>query len=111
MVNDIKGPQHTRIHGVPNHQQTGQARPKAGGVGDEAGDQSLAQSDNVKLTDTAAKLRALEVKIASQPVVDTQRVESVKKAISDGTYKINVNRTAGKMAAFESLLTNKIGEK
>ncbi len=65
----------------------------------------------MSLTDTAAKLRELEVKIANQPIVDTQKVENIKKAIADGTYRINVSRTAEKMVEFESLLSSKIGDK
>ena len=51
-------------------------------------------SQQVSLTDTAAKLRQLEAKIADQPVVDTQRVESLKKSIADGTFKVDSSRTA-----------------
>jgi len=66
---------------------------------------------DVKLTDTAAKLRQIEANIANQPIVDTQRVERIKKAIADGTHKVDSSRTASKMMEFENLLASKAGDK
>ena len=111
MVNDIKGLQNSVIKNIAlgNNQQTNQT----GQQGDTSGakeHQAVAPvSNEVKLTETASKLRLLEAKIASQPVVDTQKVESIKKAITDGSYNVNSVRTAEKMAAFESLLASKSG--
>ena len=62
---------------------------------------------DLSLTDTAAKLRQLEAQVANQPVVDSQRVDSVKKALADGSFSIDSNRIAEKMAQFEKLLADK----
>jgi len=110
MVNDIKGLNNSVLRSIAagNNHQT----PQAGLQGDPAStknNQVATPGDEVKLTDTAAKLRQLEAKIAGQPVVDSQKVEGIKKAIADGSYQVNAVRTADKMAAFESLLASKSG--
>jgi negative regulator of flagellin synthesis FlgM len=42
--------------------------------------------------------------VVAAPVVDTQRVEQVKQAISDGTYEVNAQKVADKLMQFESIL-------
>ena len=44
------------------------------------------------------------------PVVDTERVNEVKKAIDEGTYEVNSARIADKMMKFEGLL-DEVGPK
>ena len=63
-------------------------------------------SDTVSLTDTAAHLRAIEDRLAQQPVVDTQRVEKVQGAIADGSFQVEPVRVAGKLIEFETALNN-----
>lgn len=58
-------------------------------------------SDKVSLTSTAAKLKALEQKLASQPDVDMNKVSEVQKAIADGKYNVNPEHVADKMMSFE----------
>jgi len=60
--------------------------------------------DTVSLTGTASQLRALEQQIAALPVVDVQRVESIKQDISNGSYEINPPRVADKMIQMETAL-------
>lgn len=57
--------------------------------------------DTVSLTDTAARLRELENSLAKMPVVDSQRVESLQKAIANGSYEMDSGRVAEKMLRFE----------
>jgi negative regulator of flagellin synthesis FlgM len=61
-------------------------------------------SDSVSLTGTAQHLRSLEQSLASQPVVDTQRVAATRQAIENGSYEIDPNRIAGKMISMELAL-------
>ena len=63
---------------------------------------STASSDKVSLTDTAAKLKALEKQLASEPEVDQQRVSNVSDALNKGQYKVDPDRIAGKMMDFEA---------
>ncbi len=60
--------------------------------------------DTVSLTDTAARLRELENSLAKMPVVDSQRVESLQQAISNGSYEMDSGRTAEKMLGLEQAL-------
>lgn len=63
--------------------------------------------DTVSLTDTAARLRNLENNLAQLPVVDSQRVETMRQAIENGTYQSDAKRTASKLAEFERQLQGK----
>ena len=111
MVNEIKGLNNSAINSLPvggNPQTAKHANTDTARQNNSA---ATPPGSDVKLTDTASKLRQLEAKIASQPVVDTQKVESIKKAIADGTYRVNSARTAEKMAAFEDLLSSKLSGK
>ena len=60
--------------------------------------------DTVSLTDSAALLAKMEKTIQDTPVVDTQRVEDIRKAIANGSFEIDTTRVAEKMLNFESRL-------
>lgn len=60
--------------------------------------------DTVSLTDTAALLQRMETTIANASVVDTQRVEDIRKAIANGSFEINTTRVAEKMLSLEARL-------
>ncbi len=107
MINEVKGPQQAVIQKLSNNQQADAAENTIHHAQQKEKQSASGSSHEVSLTDTAAKLQRLEAQIANQPVVDTQRVESVKKAIADGSFKIDSTRIADKMADFESLLASK----
>ncbi len=102
MINEIKGSPVNVVQNLSNS-QTDRLQSESGNRQSE-GD-STDKSD-VTITTTAEKLRALEAEIQSQPVVDTQRVQAIKKSIFDGTFNFDSGRTADKMAEFENLLTS-----
>ena len=58
--------------------------------------------DSVSLSDTAARLQKLETTIAQLPVVDTQRVEDIRKAIASGEYEVNPVNIADKLLDFDA---------
>ena len=60
--------------------------------------------DTVSLTDTATRMRSLENTLANLPVVDSQRVEDIQRAIASGDFEIDAERLAGKMIHFERQL-------
>jgi len=76
---------------------SGAAKTAGASSGNKSG-----QTDTVSLTDTAARLKELEMGLASQPVVDTQRVQSVQSAINDGTFEVDPDSVAEKMIEFET---------
>lgn len=67
---------------------------------------SNSSSDRISLTGEARQLRELEASLASQPVVDNQRVAAVRSAIDDGTFKIDPQRIADKLMSLEEALTD-----
>ncbi len=75
----------------------GGSRTAAGGV--TAGD-----GDQVTLTGTAARLRAIEQQLARVPVVDLERVQSMQDAIKSGEYRVDPQRVADKMIELEAAL-------
>ena len=68
----------------------------------ETGKSSTA--DTVSISDNAAQLGKLGNTVDTGPVVDMQRVEQVKQAISDGTYEVDATKIADKLMQFESIL-------
>lgn len=77
-----------------NHDRTEGGQP-AGTTG---------HSDQVSLTSQARQLREIGSQLADQPVVDPQRVEAVRSAIDDGTFKVNAQSIADKMISLEQAL-------
>lgn len=68
----------------------------------------VATGDTLSLTGTASQLRSLEQQLTSLPVVDIQRVDSVKREISNGNYEINAPRIADKMMQMEMAINQRL---
>ncbi|MGI9321843.1 MAG: flagellar biosynthesis anti-sigma factor FlgM, partial [Thiogranum sp.] len=91
-------------------QTSGQGTPVEeqgnGNTNSPSGDSAATQtgSDRVSLTGEARQLQELETRLASQPVVDSQRVEAVRSAVENGTFTINPERIAEKMMSLEEAL-------
>lgn len=67
----------------------------------QAGDQTSADSQ-VKLSSQAQQLQAIEERLRELPEVDSARVEQLRQAIADGSYKPDSGRIADKLIALES---------
>jgi negative regulator of flagellin synthesis FlgM len=52
------------------------------------------RSDTVSLTNAAEQIQSLQQVIADVPVVDSERVASLKAAIADGSYSIDADQLA-----------------
>lgn len=50
---------------------------------------TASQANTVHLGGASAQLHSLEKSVASSPVIDTQKVEAIKQAISEGRFQIN----------------------
>jgi len=81
--------------------------PASSGQGNSNSTTNTTTTDTVNLTGTASQLRALEQQLANQPVVDVQRVESIKREIASGTYEVNSQQVADKMIQIESAISNR----
>lgn len=62
---------------------------------------SVTTSDQVTLTSSARTLQKAEETIARTPVVNTDKVDSVKQRLAAGTYQIDAGRVADKLLQYE----------
>ena len=111
MTMNVKGPtqnnpaliaeqQRTQLQGR-QEQQAKQAHQPA---------QPGANVDTVSLTDTATHLKSLEKQLASQPVVDKERVEAMKQKIASGSFRVDPARVAEKMLNLEGMISHTLKE-
>ncbi|NOR43549.1 MAG: flagellar biosynthesis anti-sigma factor FlgM [Gammaproteobacteria bacterium] len=98
---DINGISSSRVHVPPDESQVKQQIEQQP-ANTETGKSSTA--DTVSISDNAAQLGKLGNTVDTGPVVDMQRVEQVKQAISDGTYEVDATKIADKLMQFESIL-------
>lgn len=71
--------------------------PAARPAGPAGGTGVPADGTSVHLGTTGAQLRELESSIASALVVNSQKVEEIKQAISDGRFQVNAEVVADKL--------------
>ena len=64
------------------------------------------EADSVALTSTVQEIKKTFGSSSASPV-DIDRVNSVKKALADGSYQINAENVAQKMIQFEQLMPQK----
>ena len=62
---------------------------------------NAAQPGTVKFSNEAQSLQKLEEQVGQLPDVNSERVESIKKAIEDGSYGIDAERLATKILDLE----------
>ena len=82
-------------------------RPNASGnsVGADVAKPNQAETtDLLNLTGRAKELHSLQQDLAKSPEFDEARVNELKQAISDGSYKVDAQRVADKMLDIESRL-------
>ncbi len=62
---------------------------------------NVARIDSAKFTPDALQLQQMESSIAKVPVPDHQRVAALRKAIGNGSYKVDTKTVASKLARME----------
>jgi negative regulator of flagellin synthesis FlgM len=85
------------------------APPKGSSTGGVVADKSQSEQasvasqtrDHVTLTTSARSLQKLSEAIAQSPVVNADKVASVKQAVNGGTYQVDSRRVAEKMLQSE----------
>ncbi len=80
----------------------GTVADKSQSEGTAAAPSSARSADQVTLTSSARSLQKIEETIANTPVVNTQKVASVKQQLNSGTYQVDSGRVASKLLQFES---------
>lgn len=56
-----------------------------------------ARGDSVNLSNQARNLKQLEQKLGDYPEMDDDRIEQIRSALENGTYKIDAEKLAQKM--------------
>lgn len=69
-------------------------RVTRGDKGKTAADTDAAIADSVELTLASTTLNAMEEALAGMPVEDTDKVEAVRRAITDGHFQVNEEAVA-----------------
>ncbi len=95
-ISNINGP----INGS-NLQNTSKSTKNANVSGSDSA--KVASTGKVDIS-SAQTLDKIRESLASEPIVDRQKVDTVKQALQDGTYKINSENIATKLIEFEQLL-------
>lgn len=67
----------------------------------QSNSQPTAADSQVKLSNQAQQLQAIEERLRDSPAVDTARVEQIRQAIADGSYQPDSGRIADKLIALE----------
>ena len=65
--------------------------------GEKTAAQTGGARDNVQLSNVSAQIKALETSIGEASGFDTAKVESIKQAISEGSFTINSDAIADKL--------------
>lgn len=87
--------------GQVNTQRTTAEKPaSAQNTKQAAPEQAKAQSargENVNLSSQAKNLKQLEQKLGDYPEMDDDRIEQIRSALENGTYKVDAEKVAQKM--------------
>ncbi|MFM4849436.1 flagellar biosynthesis anti-sigma factor FlgM [Aeromonas rivipollensis] len=67
------------------------------------------KTDSVSLTSEAQQLQQMQKTLNTASTGNESRVESLKKAVASGEYKINSEAVARKMFSFEADLDKRLG--
>lgn len=102
MANDITSINSNRSQLSSNTSNSVKIRDGAKSGGSSEG--SSAAGDRVTLTNAAARLQNIEQKLNNSSPIDSERVAEVQKSISSGEYKVDSDRIADKMIAFEDFM-------
>ncbi|MCC6535477.1 MAG: flagellar biosynthesis anti-sigma factor FlgM [Burkholderiales bacterium] len=73
----------------------GQARTSKSGT--PSAQPAASAGPRVQLSPLGSQLAGIEASLADVPVVDSQRVEEIKQAISDGRFKVNPDVIADRL--------------
>lgn len=60
---------------------------------------SAPAQDSVSLSSASSQMQALETSIKESSGFDVKKVEAIKQAISDGSFKVDANRIADRLIA------------
>ena len=97
MVNNINGI-------TPTQNNTSRSREKPQGTAEQANTVSKPANpsgDKVDMSAEAKKLQDIEAGLKRLPEVDHEKVAQIKDALREGSYSVDTQRLAAKIAHFE----------
>lgn len=102
----------TKIEGAATSPRPVEAGSTAAALGVRAGGErsapiaALPAADSLRLTGEATGLQALARELGAAPAgIDLERVDAVRAALADGSYRIDPQAIAGRMIDLESAMT------
>jgi negative regulator of flagellin synthesis FlgM len=101
-INNINNTNKPQIDGqkVAQQQSQAQAQTTASGAGQSQTASQAARQDSVSLTQSAQQLAQVQKKGTEAPV-NQEKVDRLKKAVSNGEYKVNPEVLAEKISRLE----------
>ncbi|MCH8497178.1 MAG: flagellar biosynthesis anti-sigma factor FlgM [Marinobacter sp.] len=97
MTVDFNGIGPGQVNTRKTAEQKPAAQPAAQQPAPERAKAAAARADSVSLSDQAKELKKMEEKLAQYPEIDDQRVEQIRAALADGSYKVDAEKLAQKM--------------
>jgi negative regulator of flagellin synthesis FlgM len=76
---------------------SGSDAPKQAGQEQARTQATNARGENVNLSSQAKDLKQLEQKLGEFPEMDDDRIEQIRNALADGSYRIDAEKLAQKM--------------
>jgi negative regulator of flagellin synthesis FlgM len=102
----------TKIDGAAMPTRPVEAGSTAAAQGARAGGERSApisatpEADSLRLTGEAAGLQAIERELGAAPAgIDVARVDSIRAALADGSYRVDAQAVADRMLDLESALS------
>ena len=93
-ITPLRGP----APGTPNGERAADSAPAQSGTAQRA------ERSQVQFSDSVATLQRLQQQIQAAPERDADRIQQVKQAIAEGSYRIDFEQVAVRMLALEKEL-------
>ncbi|GAA3585796.1 MULTISPECIES: flagellar biosynthesis anti-sigma factor FlgM [Marinobacter] len=77
--------------------KTGSAPKQPATPTEQAQQTQNARGESVKLSSQAKDLKQVEQRLSDYPEVDDERIEQIRNALADGSYKVDAQKLAQKM--------------
>ncbi len=104
-INNINNLANNRLQNSGNSQGVA-TKPATSSEGSRA---TTVKSDSFSLTSEAQQLQQMQKTLNTASTGNESRVESLKKAVASGEYKVNSETVARKMFSFEADLDKRLG--
>ena len=101
MVAEIKGSESGVVSGAAQRPAALEAQT---GKGPERAADKTGTPDSVSLTQTASQMHKLEQAVKASSGVDSAKVDHIRQSIANGTYHIDNQKIADKLAGFETMM-------